>query len=95
MLETLKAAFLIIHFSYYINDLPDYAICNIWVYDDTTLYSKCDQGTHLCQQLELASEFVSDLQGRSVLPSYLLKAPAIPSDATARGFVIDVEELRP
>ena len=49
----------------------------------------------MCQQLELASECVSDLQGRSVLPPYLLKALAIPPDATVRGFVIDVEELRP
>ena len=37
-----------------INDLPD-VICNTAIYaDDTTLYSKCD--------LELASEFESDLQ---------------------------------
>ena len=32
----------------YINDLPDDAICNIAIYDDdTTLYSKCDQASHL------------------------------------------------
>ena len=30
--------------------------------DDTTLYSKCDQASDLWQQLELASEFESDLQ---------------------------------
>ena len=32
-------------FLLYINDLPDDVICNIVIYaDDTTLYSKCDQG---------------------------------------------------
>ena len=30
--------------------------------DDTTLYCKCDQASDLWQQLELASEFESDLQ---------------------------------
>ena len=30
-------------------------------YNDTTLYSKCDQASDLWQQLELASEFKSDL----------------------------------
>ena len=44
------------HFLLYINDLPDDVICNIANYaDDTTLYSKCDQPSDLCQQLELAS----------------------------------------
>ena len=49
----------------YINDLPDDVICNIAIYayaDDTTLYSKCDQASHLWQQLELASELESDLR---------------------------------
>ena len=33
----------------YINDLTDDVICNIAIYtDDTTLYSKCDQGSDLC-----------------------------------------------
>ena len=37
-------------------------ICNIAIYaDDTTLYSKCEQASDLWQQLELASELVSDL----------------------------------
>ena len=50
-------------FLLYINDLPDDAICDIAIYtDDTTLYSKCDQASHLWQQLELASELGSDLQ---------------------------------
>ena len=41
----------------YINDLPDYIICNIAIYaDDATLYSKCDQASDLWQQLELVSE---------------------------------------
>ena len=39
-------------------------ICNIAIYaEDTTLYSKCDQESDLWQQLELASELESDLQG--------------------------------
>ena len=46
-----------------INDLPDDVICNIAIYaDDTTLYSKCDLASDLWQQLELASEFESDLR---------------------------------
>ena len=50
-------------FLLYVNDLPDDVICNIGVYpDDTDLYSKCDQASHLWQQLELASELESDLQ---------------------------------
>ena len=39
-----------------INDLPD-VICNIAIYaDNSVLYSKCDQASDLCQQLELAAE---------------------------------------
>ena len=50
-------------FLLYINDLPDDVICNNAIYaDDTTLYSKCDQASDLWQQLELASEFESDLR---------------------------------
>ena len=50
-------------FLLYINDLPDNVICNIAIYaDDTTLYSKCDRASDLWQQLELASEFESDLR---------------------------------
>ena len=38
-------------------------MCNIAINaDDTTLYSKCDQASDLWEQLELASEFESDLQ---------------------------------
>ena len=47
-------------FLLYINDLPDDVICNIAIYADTTLYSKCDQASDLWQQLELASELESD-----------------------------------
>ena len=44
-------------------DLSDNVIYNIAVYaDDTTLYSKYDRPTALWQQLELASEFESDLR---------------------------------
>ena len=47
----------------YSNDLPHDIICNIAIYDDdTTLYSKCDQASHLWQQLKLATERKSDLQ---------------------------------
>ena len=50
-------------FLLYINDLPEYVICNIDIYaDDTTLYCKCDQESDLWQQLELASELESDLR---------------------------------
>ena len=50
-------------FLLYINDLPDDVICDIAIYaDDTTLYSKCDQASDLRQQLELASEFESDIR---------------------------------
>ena len=50
-------------FLLYINDLPDDVICDIAIHaDDTTLYFKCDQLSDLWQQLELASEFESDLR---------------------------------
>ena len=49
-------------FLLYIHDLPDDVVCNIAIYaDDTTLYSKCDKASDLWQQLELVSEFESDL----------------------------------
>ena len=48
-------------FLLYINGLPD-LIYDIAVYaDDTTPYSKCDQASDLWRQLELGSEFESDL----------------------------------
>ena len=63
MLEFPKGPFLVLHFSYYTNDLPDDVICNISIYaDDTTLYSKRDQASDLWQQLELTSELESDLR---------------------------------
>ena len=37
-------------------DLADDVICNIAIYADDTLYSKCDRAFDLWQQLELASE---------------------------------------
>ena len=50
-------------FLLYINDLPDDVICNIAICaDDTTLYSKCDQGSDLWQQLKFASDLESDLR---------------------------------
>ena len=51
-------------FLLYINDLPDGVISGIGIYaDDTTFYSGCDQASDQWQQLELASEHKSDLQG--------------------------------
>ena len=50
-------------FLLYINDLRDDVMCDIAINaDDTTLYSKCDQASDLCQQLELTSELESNLQ---------------------------------
>ena len=50
-------------FLLYINDLPHDVVCDITIYaDDTTVYSKCDRASDLCQQLELASELESDLR---------------------------------
>ena len=50
-------------FLLYINNLPDNVICNIVFYaDGNTLYSKYDQASDPCQQLELASELESDLR---------------------------------
>ena len=50
-------------FLLYINNLPDDVICDIVInVDGTTLYSKCDQASDLCRQLEVASEFKSGLQ---------------------------------
>ena len=47
----------------YINDLPDDVMCDIAIYsDDTTLYSKCDQVSDLCEQLELTFELESNLR---------------------------------
>ena len=50
-------------FLLYINDLLDDTICNIAIYaDDTSIYSECDQVFDLRQQLELTSDFESDLR---------------------------------
>ena len=50
-------------FLLYINDLPDDVVCDIAIYtDDTAFYSKCEQASDLWQQLELTSEFESDLR---------------------------------
>ena len=51
------------HFLLYINDLAEGFICSITIHDDiTTVCSKCDQGSDLWWQLQLASELQSDLQ---------------------------------
>ena len=50
MVKFLKGSFLVL----YINDFPDDFVGNIAIFaDDTTLYSKCDQASDLCQQLNL------------------------------------------
>ena len=59
MLEFLNIPFLVLYFSYYdvFICFPEDVICNIAIcHDDTTLYSECDQPSHLWQQLELAPE---------------------------------------
>ena len=71
MLELLQPPFLGLHFSFCtlmtilkMLFCTLMTICDIAIYaDDTTLYSKCDQASDLWQQLELASELKSDLQG--------------------------------
>ena len=63
MLKFIKGPFLVLHFSYYISDLPNDVICNIATYaNDTTLCSKCYQTSDLWQQPELASELESDIR---------------------------------
>ena len=50
-------------FLLYINDLLENVICDIAIYVDyTTLYSKCDQASDLCQKLELTCKLESDLR---------------------------------
>ena len=50
-------------FLLYINDRPGDVICDIAIYaDDITLCCKCDQASDFWQQLEVASEFESDLR---------------------------------
>ena len=49
-------------FLLYINDLPVDVICDIAIYADDILYSKCDRESDLWQQLELSCELESDLQ---------------------------------
>ena len=49
-------------FLLYINDLPNDIICSIAIYDDTTLYFRCDQASDLWQQLELTSELEAHLR---------------------------------
>ena len=44
------------------NGLPEDVLCNITIFPDDTLYSKCNQASNLWQQLEFASELESDLR---------------------------------
>ena len=61
-LVNFKGPYLVLCFSFYINDLPDDVICNIAIcFDDTTVYSNCDLASNLMQQLQLASDLESDL----------------------------------
>ena len=97
MLEFLKASFLVQHF--FLNThLPDDFISNIAIYaDDTTLYSKCDQATDLCQQLELTSELEFDLRdtvdwGRKWLVEFNAgKTPLVSFDQSNSTGAIDVK----
>ena len=62
MLVPVKAPYLILCFFHYGLMTSGDVICNITTYaDDTALYSKCDQPSELWEQLDLASELVSDL----------------------------------
>ena len=46
-------------FLLYIDDLPDYVICDIAICaDDTTLCSKCDQASDLCSKCGQASDLI-------------------------------------
>ena len=60
MLEFPKVPFLVLHFSYY--TLMTLLMSSVIYADDAALYSKCNQATDVCQQLELASELESDLR---------------------------------
>ena len=62
LFHKLKSFFGTTLFLPYINDLPDDAICNIAIYNDTILYSNCDEASALWQQIESASELESDLR---------------------------------
>ena len=85
-------------FRLYINDLPDDVICNIAIYaNDATLYSKCDQASDQCQQLELAFELQSDLRdtedwGRKWLVDFNAgRAELVSFDWSNNTVVIDVK----
>ena len=85
-------------FLLYINDLPDDVICNIAIYvNDATLYSKCDQASDQCQQLELAFELQSDLRdtedwGRKWLVDFNAgRAELVSFDWSNNTVVIDVK----
>ena len=62
MMEFLKFPFVVLQFPFYtlMTFLMMFVICNIA--DDTTVYSKHDQASDLCQQLESGSELQYDLQ---------------------------------
>ena len=64
MLEFLNASFLVLHFSYctlmiFLTIISVILLSMLMI----LLYSKCDRGSDLWQQLELASELESNLQG--------------------------------
>ena len=81
-----------------INYLPDEVICDVAICtDDTTLYSKCDQRPDLWQQVELASEVESDLQGtldwgkKWLVDFYAGKTQLVSFDQSNNTGSIDVE----
>ena len=79
-------------FLLYIDDLPDDFICNITIYaDDTTLYSKCDQGSDLCEQLELASALESDLQDTGLVDFNAGKTQLVSFDRSCNTGFIDMK----
>ena len=83
--ELLKGLFLVLHFSYYTLMIFLMMLSVILLSaDDTSLYSKCDQGSDLWKQLKLASELESDLRdtvnwGRKWLVDFIAGKPQLVS----------------
>ena len=61
--EVSKAPFLVPHYSYYASITLVLSVILLCYVDNAPLYSKCEQTSDLWQQLELACEHKSDLEG--------------------------------
>ena len=63
----IKAPFLVLHFSNYTLMIFLMLSVNIVIYAvNTTIYSKCDQGSDLWQQLEMVAALESDQQDTEI-----------------------------